>query len=54
MQPNCLKGQVVYGTVYGNMHFKDPLGSVIREGYCIPVPDFYILCYMAFDAEKAL
>ena len=41
VQPNCLKGQVVCGTVYGEMHLKDLLGSIVRVGYCIPVPDFY-------------
>ena len=49
MQPDCLKGRVVCGTVYGDMHLKYLLGSFVREGYCIPVPDFYLvlhgLCY---------
>ena len=30
----------VYGTVYGDMHFKDLLGLIARVGYCIPVQDF--------------
>ena len=42
VQPNCLKGRVVCGTVYGEMHLKDLLGSFVREGYRIPVPDFYL------------
>ena len=25
---NCLKGRVVCGTVYGDMHLKDLLGSI--------------------------
>ena len=33
--------RVVCGTVYGEMHLKDLLGSFVRVGYCIPVPDFY-------------
>ena len=32
VQPNCLKGRVVYGTVYNDMHFKDLLGSITRVG----------------------
>ena len=28
-------------TVYGEMHLKDLLGSFVRVGYRIPVPDFY-------------
>ena len=32
MQPDCLKGQVVCGTVYGDMHLKDLLGSIARVG----------------------
>ena len=43
-------GQVVCGTVYWDMHFKDLLGSIARVGYCIPVPDFYIVLH----DEKAL
>ena len=39
--PDCLKGCVVCGTVYGDMHLKDLLGSIVRVGYHIPVPDFY-------------
>ena len=41
VQPNCLKGRVVCGTVYGDIHLKYFLGSIARVGYCIPVPDFY-------------
>ena len=37
------KGRVVCGTLFGGMCFKDPLGSITREGYCIPVPDFYLV-----------
>ena len=40
VQPDCLKGWVVCGTVYGDMHLKDLLGSFVRVGYCIPVPGF--------------
>ena len=40
VQPDCLKGRVVCGTVYGDMHLKDLLGSIVRVGYCIPVPEF--------------
>ena len=55
VQPDCLKGQVVCGTVYGEMHLKDPLGSITRVGFCIPVPDFYLVIHVhALSAEKAL
>ena len=43
VQHDCLKGLVVSGTVYGDMHFKDLLGSIARVRYCIPVPDFYLV-----------
>ena len=36
---NCLWG------VYGDMHLKDLLGSIVRVGYCIPVPDFYLVLH---------
>ena len=36
---------VVCGTVYGDMHLKDLLGSMVRVGYCIPVPDFYLVLH---------
>ena len=41
----CLKCRVVFGTVYGDMHLKDNLGSIARVGYCILVPDFYLVLH---------
>ena len=38
---NCIKGRVVCGTVYGDMHLKYLLGSIPTVGYCILVPTFY-------------
>ena len=38
-------GMVVCGTVYGDMHLKDLLGSIARVGSCIPVPDFYLVLH---------
>ena len=40
VQPDCLKSRVVCGSVYGDIHLKDLLGSIVRVGYCIPVPNF--------------
>ena len=45
VQPDCLKGRLVCGTGYGDMHFKDLLGSIAKVGYCIPVPDFYLVLH---------
>ena len=45
VQPDCLKGWVVCGIVYGDMHLKDLLGSFLRVGYRIPVPDFYLVLH---------
>ena len=45
VQPDCLKGRVVCGTVYGDMHLKDLLGSFVRVGYRIPFPDFYLVLH---------
>ena len=45
VQPDYLKGRVVCGTVYGDMHLKDVLGLILRVGYCIPVPDFYLVLH---------
>ena len=45
VQPDCLKGRIVYGTVYGDMYLKDPLGSIATVGYCIPVLDFYLVLH---------
>ena len=45
VQPNCLKGWVVCGTVYGEMHLKDLLGSFVRVGYRIQFPDFYLVLH---------
>ena len=43
VQPDCLKGRVVCGTVYGDIHLKDLVGSFVRVGYRIPVLDFYLV-----------
>ena len=45
MPPNCLNGRVVCGTVNREMHLKDLLGSFVRVGYRIPVPDFYLVLH---------
>ena len=34
----------VWNCNYGDMHLKD-LGSIARVGYCIPVPDFYLVLH---------
>ena len=39
--------------VYGDMHSKDILGSTARGGYCIPVPDFYLVLH-GLRGQKAL
>ena len=51
--PTVYKGQVVCGTVSGDMHLKDLLASFVRVGYRISIPDFYLVLYMAFAAEKS-
>ena len=38
-----VKGPGVCGTVYGEMHCKDILGSIVRVGYHIPVSDFCLV-----------
>ena len=45
VQPDCVKGWVVCGTVYGDMHLKDLLGSIVKVGIFIPVPDFYLVLH---------
>ena len=35
------------------MHLKDLLGSFVKVGYRIPVPDFYLVLH-GHPAEKAL
>ena len=42
---DCVKGGVVCGTVYGDMHFIDCLGSIARVGYCIVAADFYLVLH---------
>ena len=44
LQPHCLKGRVVCGTVYGEMHLRDLLGPFVIS-YRIPVPDFYLVLH---------
>ena len=45
VQPVRLKGRVVCGTAYGDMHLKDLRGSIVRVGCCIPVPNFYLVLH---------
>ena len=52
VQPDCLKGRVVCGTVYGDMYLKDILGSIARVGYCIPVPDLYLVLHQSINQSK--
>ena len=40
------------GTIYGDMHLKDLLGSIIRIGYCVLVPDFYLVLHV-FRCRKS-
>ena len=42
VQPNCLKGPVLCGTICMEIHSKK-LESIARIGYCIPVQDFYLV-----------
>ena len=39
------KRPVACETVYGDIHLKDLLGSIARLGYCIPIPDFYLVLH---------
>ena len=48
------KGRIVCGTVKGDMHLKDLLGSFVRVGCRILVPDFYLVLHGPLAAEKAL
>ena len=36
----CVKGRVVCGTVYGDMHLKDLLGSILKSRVSYPGPGF--------------
>ena len=45
LQHDCVKNWVVCGIVYGDMHYKDFLESIVREGYCIAVQDLYLVLH---------
>ena len=38
VQPDCLKGRVVCGTIYEDMHLKELLGSIARVGTWVLYP----------------
>ena len=40
-------------TVYGDMHYEDLMGSIIRIVYCIKLVGWFIH-YSAFSATKAM
>ena len=48
------KRLVVCGTVYGDMHLKDLLGSIARVGYCILLPDFYLVLHGLHCQESTI
>ena len=53
VKPDCVKVTVVCGTVFRDMYLKDLLGSFVRVGYCIPIPDFYLVVHgLKFTVEK--
>ena len=52
VQPDCLKGRVVCGTVWGHALKRYP-GINRKSRVLYPGPGF-LMCYMAFAAEKAL
>ena len=54
VQPYCLKGQVVCGTVYGEMHLNDLLGSFVRVGYRLSQPDTVALAYQSSSTTTGL
>ena len=45
VQSNRLKGRVVCGTVCGEKHLKDLMGSLVRVGYRMTFPDFYLVIH---------
>ena len=45
VQPDCIKGQVVCGTVNWDKICYNLLGSIAEVGYHIAVPDFYLMLY---------
>ena len=47
-----VKGQVVCGTVYGYIHYKNLLGSIVRERYCIPFLDFSLVLHWPLMLKK--
>ena len=54
VQSDCLKGRVVCGWVYGDMHLKDLLGLIVRVGYCVPVPDIYLVLHGLLFPNRTL
>ena len=47
------KGQVVCGTVYGDIHYNDLLVTIERVGHRIPVLDFYVVLH-GLRCQKAI
>ena len=37
VQFDCVKGRLVHETDYGDMHYKDILGSIASVGYCFSI-----------------
>ena len=49
VQPDCVKGRVLCGPLFGDMHYndllKDLLGSMVGVGYCIPILNFNLVLH---------
>ena len=52
MKSDCIKGRAVCETVFGDMHYKDLLGSIAIVGYFVPVPDFYLVLHACPSMSK--
>ena len=46
------KDRVVCGTIYGDTHNKNLLGSILRVGYCFLVLDFYLVLHCLWCWKK--
>ena len=43
--PKCSRTVLVCRTVYGEMHYKDTIRSIVRVKYCIPVTGVYVVLH---------
>ena len=54
MAAQLCKSLVVCETLYRDTYYENLLGSIVRVGYCISVPDFYLVLHSLGHRKRTI